>query len=198
MHRFFIPLASVLFLAFAACGGDDGSPAPPGPASTPTAAASPADTPAATPEATPSAAPATATPAAAVTATPTPAVAGTTPISHSATTTPPPATQPPPPIPATATPTQSTASNPASATVGVTGSARYFWSPAKVAIAPGGSVTWAWSGDGFHDVVIEALGYSSGGPVKEGSYTVTFPAAGSFSVVCSVHPDTMRGTVTVE
>jgi plastocyanin len=80
----------------------------------------------------------------------------------------------------------------------VTGSARFFWAPAKVAIAPGGSVTWAWSGDSYHDVEIEALGYSSGIPVKEGAYTVTFPVAGAYAVSCSVHPDTMRGTVTVE
>jgi plastocyanin len=34
--------------------------------------------------------------------------------------------------------------------------------------------------------------------VKEGAYTVTFPVAGAYAVSCSVHPDTMRGTVTVE
>ncbi|MBE0611323.1 MAG: hypothetical protein IH609_18215, partial [Dehalococcoidia bacterium] len=103
---------------------------------------------------------------------------------------PPPATPTPPPPPA--------AANPMSATVGVTGVRSYFWSPAKVTIAPGGSVTWAWSGNDFHDVVVDALGYSSGNPAKQGSYTLTFPSAGTYAVSCTIHPDTMRGTVVVE
>lgn len=192
MHRFLLSLASVPVLALAACGGSDGNPATPGPTGTPTPAVSPVDTPAATPEATPPAATASATPTTAVPATPTPGSAGTTPVIHMATTTPPPAT-----VAATATPPPP-ANNPASAAVGVTGVRSYFWSPAKVAIAPGGSVTWAWSGEMFHDVRIDSLGYSSGNPAREGAYTVTFPAAGTYGVVCSIHPDTMRGTVLVE
>jgi len=108
-------------------------------------------------------------------------------------------TQPPPA--ATPTPTSTplpAASNPVSATVGVTGIRSYFWLPAEVTIAPGGSVTWAWSGNEFHDVHVEALGFVSGDPVKAGSFTLTFPEAGTYAVHCAVHPNTMRGTITVQ
>jgi plastocyanin len=84
------------------------------------------------------------------------------------------------------------------ATVGVTGTRSYFWSPGEVTIAPGGSVTWSWSGNEFHDVHVEALGYVSGNPAKQGNYTLTFPGAGTYAVLCAVHPHTMRGTVTVQ
>lgn len=193
MHRVIVTVVAAAMLASAACGGGGDEPAPPAPTSTPTATAS-----AATPEASPTATPENLTPAATATATPTPtpAVEAVTPITQHTEPTPAGTT---PPAPATPTPTPPPAAgNPMNATVGVSGSARFFWSPAKVAIAPGGSVTWAWSGNDFHDVVVDALGYSSGNPVKQGSYTLTFPGAGTYAVSCSIHPDTMRGTVTVE
>lgn len=84
------------------------------------------------------------------------------------------------------------------ASVGVTGTRSYFWAPRDVTVAPGGSVTWSWSGNEFHDVHVDALGYVSGNPVKAGSYTLTFPSAGTYAVSCTIHPDTMRGTVMVE
>jgi plastocyanin len=134
--------------------------------------------------------------AAAPTSTPKPASEAVTPIAQQTNPTPAGNT---PPAPATPTPTPPPAAgNPASASVGVSGVRSYFWSPANVAIAPGGSVTWSWSGDVFHDVVVEGLGYSSGDPVKAGSYTLTFPSSGTYAVSCSIHPDTMRGTVKVE
>lgn len=197
MHRIYVLLLTAIALTLASCDGG-GEPSRADPAAT------------ATPETTPTP---TATVAAA-TATPSPAIEVTTPITAhtvpsptattqpaTATTAPTTSTAPPPPPPPTATPTTPpppAANNPMSATVGVSGSARFFWSPAKVTIAPGGSVTWAWSGNDFHDVHVEALGYVSGNPAKQGSYTLAFPTAGTYAVSCSIHPDTMRGTVTVE
>lgn len=194
MHRVIIAAFAAATLAFTACGGEGDGTEPPAPTATATAirtqtAVPPETSPTATRESLTPSATATATP------TPTPAVEAVTPITQHTEPTPtgdspqPAAPTPPPPPPAT---------NPMSATVGVSGSARFFWSPAKVAIAPGGSVTWAWSGNDFHDVAVDSLGYSSGNPVKAGSYTLTFPSAGTYAVICSIHPDTMRGTVTVE
>jgi plastocyanin len=81
--------------------------------------------------------------------------------------------------------------------MGVTGTARYFWSPNSVKIAPGGSVTFTWSGGATHDVSIPALGFETK-PVASGTYVVTFPSAGSYSVICVIHSDTMKGTVIVQ
>ncbi len=111
-----------------------------------------------------------------------------------ATSTPPP--PPPPPPPPTATPPPAS-SNPLTASVGVSGTARYFWSPSKVTVAPGGAVTFAWSGGAAHDLSVPQLGFSSAATTSA-SHTVTFPAAGSYSVVCVIHGDTMKGTVVVQ
>jgi plastocyanin len=79
----------------------------------------------------------------------------------------------------------------------VTGTARFFWAPATVKIATGGTVTFAWSGNDFHDLQVPSMGVGHD-PEKSASYTVTFPLAGSYAFSCAVHPDTMKGTVVVE
>jgi plastocyanin len=79
----------------------------------------------------------------------------------------------------------------------VTGTARFFWAPASVTIAPGGTVTFAWSGNDFHDLSIPALGIENG-TTKSASYTITFPSSGTYSFICEIHTDTMKGTVTVQ
>jgi len=198
MRRYLMPLALLPMIPIAACTGADGTPPPTAPTgqatmavvdpvtdtSVPPAPRSPVPPTGTPPPSTPTAPPVPPT----VTVTPTVAGTGTAPAETSE------------PVLPTITPAlpPSNEQHPASATVGVTGLARYFWSPAAVAISPGGAVTWAWSGVGYHDVVIDEIGYSSGSPVTHGRYTFTFTAAGSYVVVCSLHPDTMRGTVTVE
>jgi plastocyanin len=69
------------------------------------------------------------------------------------------------------------------------------FTPASVDIAAGGSVTWSWSGRIPHDVSGDSFG--SGDPSASGNYTATFPSAGSFSYVCTVHAPGMAGTVNV-
>lgn len=197
MRRYLMPLALLPMIPIAACMGADGTTPPPAPTGAATMAVAhpvtatsvpPGPLSPSPPTGTPPPSPPTAIPVE-PTATTAPTVAGTgTAPSETAE-----------PVLPTITPARpSNEQNPASAMVGVTGLARYFWSPATVAISPGGSVTWEWSGEGYHDVVIEAIGYSSGSPVTDGRYTFTFTAAGAYVVVCSLHPDTMRGTVTVE
>ncbi|MGB4863983.1 MAG: plastocyanin/azurin family copper-binding protein, partial [Tepidiformaceae bacterium] len=107
----------------------------------------------------------------------------------------PPATQAPVP---TATPTTPPVSgNPASASVGVSETGGFYWSPSSVAIAPGGSVTFSWSGGAAHNLTVPALGFS--GPIgTSDSETVAFPSPGTYKFSCVVHPTTMNGTVTVQ
>lgn len=104
-----------------------------------------------------------------------------------------PAETQPPPSP-TAKPSSG---NPLSAAIGVTGTARYFWSPNSLKIAPGGSVTVSWSGGAAHDLSVPGLGFQSGTKVSD-SHTLTFPNTGTFEIICVIHDDTMRGKVIVE
>jgi plastocyanin len=171
--------------ALAACGGSDD----PEPTATPTGAAATVATPSPTAQAgnpstpTPTIDAATATPSAA------PETPSTAPSTAQATAAP--ATVPPAP---TATPPP--AGNPLAATMGVIGTGRYFWSPNSVKVAPGGVVTFTWGGGAVHDVSVPGVGFQSD-IVKDATYPVTFPSAGSFAVICTIH-DTMKGTVTVQ
>jgi plastocyanin len=74
---------------------------------------------------------------------------------------------------------------------------RFSWSPPSVKIAPGGSVTFTWGGGAVHDVSVPAIGFTSGSPTAQGSFTASFPAAGKYAVLCVIHPD-MRGEVVVQ
>jgi len=67
-----------------------------------------------------------------------------------------------------------------------------------VTVAPGGTVTWAWSTTLPHNVVGVDFAFGPTDIVKAGSVSHTFAAAGTYTVNCEVHPDTMRGTVVVE
>lgn len=178
--------------ALAACGGSSDKPS-----ATPNvpAAAASASAPATTITSAPSATPSTAatappaTPAATATTAPSPTAAAT-----------PAATQPPQPTapPPTATPPPSSGL-PTSASIGVTGTASFFFSPAAVTIAVGGSVSFSWSGNDYHDVS-PVGGNSLAGceTTKTGSCSQTFSSAGVYHFICIVHPDTMKETVTVQ
>ena len=142
---------------------------------------------------------------AAETATAVPATAEVTSTSAPATPTPtkPAAASTPVPAPTqaplpTATPTEPAASgNPLTANMGVSGTSRYFWSPKSVTIAPGGTVTFAWSGGAAHDLSVPQLGFNTAAKTSA-TNTVTFPAAGTYNIVCVIHEDTMKGTVVVQ
>ena len=80
-------------------------------------------------------------------------------------------------------------------------------SPTTVTIAPTDSVTWTWVGpDTDHSIVSNAGQAESfdSDPVTQdesrgvgGTFEHTFQRSGSFTYVCRIHPDRMRGTVTV-
>jgi plastocyanin len=78
------------------------------------------------------------------------------------------------------------------------------FSPATVSAARGDTVRWVNPSDGFleHDVksTAPAKYFSSGkagGLVPGDTYTFTFDSAGTFAYYCSVHPESMKGTVRV-
>ena len=66
------------------------------------------------------------------------------------------------------------------------------WSPNYVEIAVGGSVTFTWAG--MHD--LQVAGYVAA-PATSGNHTVSFPAPGTYTYPCSIHPG-MVGTVDVQ
>lgn len=188
-------------LALVACGGSDSksSAANTPPSITPSASASVSVTtgssPAATsPEASPSpsrtvAATVESTATTTTAETPTP---GNSPISQPATSVPATAV-PPTAVPPTAVPPTQPAGAPASATVNA--NAQTF-SPIGVTIRAGGTVTWVWAVKQFHNIVVD--GFAPSETTNTGPFSQAFAGAGSYSYHCEVHPDTMRGTVTVQ
>lgn len=66
--------------------------------------------------------------------------------------------------------------------------------PEDVKIAVGETVRWVWGGGVQHDV--KGPDFESGVQTK-GNFEHTFDAAGSFEVICTVHPTTMKATIEV-
>jgi len=66
---------------------------------------------------------------------------------------------------------------------------------AAVQVLQGGQVQWTWRGDSQHNVTF------SGGPASptqaSGTFQRTFPTAGTFDYLCTIHGQSMSGTVTV-
>ena len=64
-----------------------------------------------------------------------------------------------------------------------------------VRVLAGGTVHWTWRGSNPHNVTF------AGGPASttqtDGTFERTFPTAGSFSYLCTIHGQSMSGTVTV-
>lgn len=85
------------------------------------------------------------------------------------------------------------AATPSTATVRMAG--RVF-RPSLVSITEGGSVTFINDDDRSHTVTSTSRAFDSGTMAAGSSYTRTFPAAGTFGYLCSLHPD-MTGTVVV-
>jgi plastocyanin len=75
------------------------------------------------------------------------------------------------------------------------------FTPARVTIATGGTVTWEWGGEFPHSVV----GDFAGTPVESDAMTgvgntfaFTFDEAGTFNYQCGVHGESMAGTIVIE
>ena len=73
------------------------------------------------------------------------------------------------------------------------------YNPAAVAVSPGGTVTWVWTGNNAHGVTFDDGTITPSTVQSTGTYTVRFPRAGIFSFFCTVHGRTVEaGTVTVQ
>jgi plastocyanin len=70
--------------------------------------------------------------------------------------------------------------------------------PASISVAAGTTVTWANRGAIIHTATSATGAFDSGIVNPGGSYSFRFTQAGTFSYTCIVHPDTMRGTITVQ
>jgi plastocyanin len=74
------------------------------------------------------------------------------------------------------------------------------WAPPTVIVAPGDTVTWNFAGtEVAHNVASNSANweFTSEFHIGEGSESFTFATSGVYQFICDVHPDTMRGTVTV-
>ena len=73
-----------------------------------------------------------------------------------------------------------------------------FYAPAAVTIAAGVTVTWTWAGANPHTVTSDTGVFDSSPAKTSGTFSFTFPSAGTFHYHCLVHGFIMSGTVTVQ
>lgn len=74
----------------------------------------------------------------------------------------------------------------------------FAFNPASVTVTPGSTVVWTSAGNAPHDVTANDGSFSSPRRMARGdSFRFTFTAAGSFDYICTIHPNSMRGTVVV-
>lgn len=72
----------------------------------------------------------------------------------------------------------------------------FAFTPPSSPLAVGGTVTWTWAGAVNHNVTFPA-GASQGNQIA-GTFSRTFPTAGSFQYQCTLHPGSMNGTIVVQ
>jgi plastocyanin len=100
----------------------------------------------------------------------------------------------PPPAPAEAAETTATVA-PVAKGAGSVSMVDFAFSPATVTISVGDTVTWINNGEEDHDAT--GNGFGTGNVPPGGTGSATFSSAGSFSYICTIHPN-MRGTVVVQ
>ncbi len=66
---------------------------------------------------------------------------------------------------------------------------------ATVQVLEGGVVQWTWRGGNQHNVTF--TGGPASGTQTNGTYQRTFETAGTYSYMCTIHGQSMSGTVTV-
>lgn len=66
---------------------------------------------------------------------------------------------------------------------------------AAVRVREGGTVNWTWRGNNPHNVTFN--GGTGSATQTDGTFERTFATAGNFSYICTIHGQSMSGTVTV-
>src|SRR5215213_2526329 len=72
-----------------------------------------------------------------------------------------------------------------------------FFDPPDVAVEPGSTITWTNNGAVPHTVTADDGSFDSERLNPGDSYTVAFGGQGTVTYHCEIHPDEMRGSVTV-
>ena len=72
-----------------------------------------------------------------------------------------------------------------------------FFDPPDVTVEPGSTITWTNKGDEPHTVTADDGSFDSERLNPGDSYTVAFGGQGTVTYHCEIHPDEMRGSVTV-
>jgi plastocyanin len=73
-----------------------------------------------------------------------------------------------------------------------------FFSPRSVTISKGSTIRWRWVGSSRHNVVATRGASFRSTTKRTGTYSRTFRRRGTVRYVCTVHPASMRGTITVK
>src|SRR5215207_759846 len=72
-----------------------------------------------------------------------------------------------------------------------------FFDPPDATVEPGSTITWTNNGARPHTVTADDGSFDSGRLNPGDSYTVAFGGQGTVTYHCEIHPDEMRGSVTV-
>lgn len=72
----------------------------------------------------------------------------------------------------------------------------FAFSPARLVVNRGATVTWSFQDSTQHNVTADNNAFTSGDRTSGGSYSFTFNSTGSYDYICSIHPY-MKGNVTV-
>jgi plastocyanin len=71
--------------------------------------------------------------------------------------------------------------------------------PDNLSVPAGTTVTWTWNGAADHNVTWTGQGAPAPSPTQaSGTYSRTFAAAGTFDYFCTIHGQSMSGTVVVQ
>lgn len=103
-------------------------------------------------------------------------------------------------MPAMSAPPAGTSASPTGSAAPVAGNAvsidNFAFVPATLTVPVGGTVTWTNHDEEPHTVAANDGSFHSPGMGAQGTYSHTFPTAGKFDYVCSIHPY-MHATVVV-
>ncbi len=73
------------------------------------------------------------------------------------------------------------------------------FTPPDIQVAAGATVMWTWTGSEPHNVTFASTSIANSVTQTSGTYQVAMPTTpGMFTYQCTIHPDLMNGSVTVQ
>ncbi len=61
------------------------------------------------------------------------------------------------------------------------------FNPANIMVSAGATVTWTWMGGNQHNVTFDDASIGNSGTMTAGTFNATFPNAGTFTYLCTIH-----------